>query len=170
MSITLIEAQFRTLLDSLPLMGWLIRWPNENWPPTTTLGPDNQPLDPFGAPAPFIEAEVISGLDTAAIAPAGMRQSYTTGLFRVFFIVAQGAGRATLNTNADTVHDALKRLTIYIDSAGQRLTTMDPRIDDNIAQHNVQTDVRTDAAVPAPWKGARFIRMVSTPWFFDYYS
>jgi hypothetical protein len=171
-SITLVEDQFRTFLANLNLQNWIIRWANENWPPMTPLGSDNQPVDPVSkAPAPFVEAEVISGLDIAAIAPAGQRWSQMIGLFRVFLVVPQGSGRGPLNLNADVVHDALKRQTIYLDTSnGLRLTTMDPRIDDNVAEHTAQTDVRIDAAVPAPWKGARYTRMVSTPFIFEYYS
>jgi hypothetical protein len=67
------------------------------------------------------------------------------------------------------VHDAFKRSTVYFNPP-ERLTTMDPRIDDNVAEHIAQTNVRIDAAVPAPWIGARYVRQISIPWYFDYLS
>ena len=168
--ITVIEDQFRTALATV-ITDWLIRWPNENWPVNTALSPDNAPLDAFGNPAPFVEAEVIAGLDQSSVAPPGMRQSTRIGLFRVYFIVPQGSGRADVNNRVDDLALALKRATLFIDeTTGRRLTTMDPRIDDNVAERLVQSYVRTDAAVPAPWHGARYVRMLSVPWFWDYYA
>jgi hypothetical protein len=181
MSITTVEAQFVAALANVintaaainNLGPWPIRWPNELFIPgiggVVALTPDNAPADANGNPAPFVEAEVISGPDSACIAPPGSRQSYTLGLFRVYLVTPLGSGRAAANILADAVHVAFKRMTVYYNPP-ERLTTMDPRIDDNNPEHVAQTNVRIDAAVPAPWKGARYVRQVSTPWFWDYAS
>src|SRR6266446_2925178 len=180
MSITTVEAQFVTALAAVistatavnSLGPWPIRWPNELFIPgiggVVALTPDNAPADAHGNPAPFVEAEVISGHDSSA-AGTGPRQSYTVGVFRVYLVTPLGSGRVAANILADAVHDGFKRQTIYLNPP-QRLTTWDPRIDDNVAEHVAQTNVRIDAAVPAPWKGARYVRQISTPWYFDYQS
>lgn len=181
MSITTIESQFvfalanivttTTIINSFPM--WPIRWPNENWVKgvggVIALNNENAPADANGFAAPFVEAEVISGHDSACISSPGQRQSTTIGLLRVYLVTPQGSGRGPINILADAVHDALKRTTVYINPP-ERLTTMDPRIDDNVAEHTAQTDVRIDSVVPAPWKAARFVRLVTVPWIFDYYS
>src|SRR6266550_3300726 len=181
MSITTIEAQFVAALANVistatavnNLGPWPIRWPNELFIPgiggVIALTPDNAPADAKGNPAPFVEAEVISGADSAAVSSPGFRQSYTVGVFRVYLIAPLGSGRVAANVLADAVHDAFKRQTIYLNPP-ERLTTWDPRIDDNVAEHVAQTNVRIDAAVPAPWKGARFVRQISIPFYWDYVS
>lgn len=181
MSITTVEAQFVAALANIiataaavnNLGPWPIRWPNELFIPgiggVIALTPDNAPATAQGNPAPFVEAEVISGIDSACIAPAGQRQAYTVGIFRVYLVAPLGSGRIAANILADAVHDSFKRMTVYFNPP-ERLTTMDPRIDDNVAEHVAQTNVRVDAAVPAPWKGARFVRQISVPWYFDYSS
>lgn len=179
MSIARIEAEFVAALDSLitntasinGLGPWPIRWPNELFIPgiggVVALTPDNSPADGNGNPAPFVEAEVIGGPDSSCISTPGMRQSTRLGLFRVYLVAPLGSGRAAINILADAVHDAFKRATVLLEPP-LRLTTMDPRIDDNVAEHIAQTNIRIDAAVPAPWKGARYVRQISIPWFFDY--
>ncbi len=178
MSITTVEAQFVTALANVidiatvtnSLGPWPIRWPNELFIPgiggVIALTPDNAPADAHGNPAPFVEAEIISGRDDSA-AGTGPRQSHTVGVFRVYLVAPLGSGRVGANILADAVHDGFKRKTIYINPP-DRLTTWDPRIDDGVAEHVAQTNVRIDAAVPAPWKGARYVRQISTSWFWDY--
>lgn len=186
MSITTIEAQFvfalatvinnTTLQNNLPQ--WPIRWPNEAFVVglggVLALTTDNSPAydgiaGPKGSPAPFVEAEVILGHDGACIAPAGQRQSFVVGSMRVYLVAPLGSGRAAVNLLSDAVHDTFKRATVY-DAPPERLTTIDPSIDDGVAEHIAQTNVRIDAAVPAPWKGDRFVRMVRVPFYFDYVS
>lgn len=181
MSITTIEAQFVIALDTVisaatfanSLGPWPIRWPNELFIPgiggVVALTPDNAPADAHGNPAPFVEAEVIAGADTASVNSPGSRSSHRIGLFRVYLVAPLGSGRVAVNLLADAVHDGFKRATIYINPP-ERLSTMDPRIDDNVAEHVAQTNVRIDAAVPAPWKGARFVRMVTVPFEWWYMS
>jgi len=66
--ITVIEDQFRTALATI-ITDWLIRWPNENWPVNTALLQTTLRSSAFGNPAPFVEAEVIAGLDQSSVAP-----------------------------------------------------------------------------------------------------
>ncbi len=179
MSIARIEAEFVAALDNIisttastnGLGPWPIRWPNELFIPglfgVVALTPDNAPADAQGNPAPFVEAEVIAGSDSSCISTPGMRQSTRIGLFRVYLVAPLGSGRDAVNTLADAVHDFFKRSTILLEPP-LRLTTMDPRIDDNVAEHVAQTNVRIDGAVPAPWKGARYVRQISIPWYWDY--
>lgn len=183
MSITIIEAQFTAALqtvisdactaNNLTPLPWPIRWPNEGWsnlPAGVVESAENVLIkNPGGTPVPFVEAEVISGKETSLIAPAGSRQSWTVGLFRVYLVVPLRSGRAAANILADAVKQAFKQATIFYDPP-QRLYTLDARIDDNVAQHQTQANVRIDGLVPAPWKGDRYVRMVSAPWYWDYIS
>src|SRR6266550_7633736 len=123
MSITTIEAQFVTALANVistatvvnNLGPWPIRWPNELFIPgiggVLALTSDNSPAydgstgPPKGSPAPFVEAEIISGADSAAVSSPGFRQSYTVGVFRVYLIAPLGSGRVAVNLLADAVHD-----------------------------------------------------------------
>ena len=60
---------------------------------------------------------------------------------------------------------------MFIDAlTGERLTMMDGRVDDNVAERTEQSNVRIDASVPVPWQGGRYIRMISIPFRFEYYS
>ncbi len=168
--ITVIEEQFKAALAVQVSIG-PIRWPNELWPAGTKTSPDNTPLDAEGNPITFVEAEVIAGADTAGIAPVGQRWSERIGLFRVYIVAPLGSGRVEVNAQADVLCQAFKRQTVYFNQFnGERITSMDPRVDDNVAQHNVQLDVRIDETVPVATKSARWIRMISIPWRYDYYS
>lgn len=181
MSIATIEAQFVSALASVVstaiaangLGPWPIRWPNDAWiigvGGLIALNNDNAPVDGHGNPAPFIEAEVIAGNVFSSIAPAGQRQSFRTGLCRVYLVAPLGSGRVAVNTLADALIVAFSKQTIYYNPP-ERLTTMDARVDDHLAEHLVQTNVRIDAQVPAPWKGDRYVRPVVLPWFFDFMS
>ncbi len=183
--IKLIEEQFRNALAlTIPSAppSWLIRWANEGWPFGTPLSPEtNSPIDPndpSASPLPFVEAEVIAGMATSAVGggrlfsdPPVPTQSERIGLFRVYLVVPTYSGRDEINDRADAVAQAFKKATIFIDSdTGRHLYTIEPRIDDNAAEASVQTRVRIDATVPAPWHGARYVRQVSIPWIFLYYS
>lgn len=153
MIISPVESALKTKLAAT-VSDWPIRWPNENF--TVAVGPGGLPIDTNGNPAPFLDAEVIGGPDTAAIAPVGSRQSVASGLFRVYLSVAQGGGLTAISAKADAITAALKRQTIYADAGtGRRLITMDPRIDDGVAAYEDEN---------------RFVRMISTPWIFDYWS
>lgn len=181
MSITTIEAQFFAALAPIisnaaasnGLGPWPIRWPNELFIPgvggVIALTPDNSPADASGNPAPFAEAEVISGPAFSAIGPVGQRQSFRSGVMRVYLVAPLGSGRVAVNLLADAVMFAFVKTTVYLNPP-ERLYTVDPRIDDNVSEHVAQTNVRIDAAVPAPWKGARFVRQVTVPFYFDFLS
>jgi len=153
MIVSPIEAALKTKMAQV-VPDWPIRWPNENF--TVTVGPGGLPIGDNGAPAPFIDCEVIGYDDTAAIAPSGSRQSTSTGLFRAYLSVTQGEGLAEISAKADAISAALKRQTIYTDPVtGRRLITMDPRIDDGVAGYEDEN---------------RFVRMISVPWNWDYIS
>lgn len=171
MSIATIEDQLQIALAAV-ITDWPIRWPNENWPIFLDVDSNNTPLDALGSPVPFIEAEVIGGLDWASVGPEGSRQSTRIGLFRIYLIAPQGVGRFDINQRADLIMMAFKRTTPYFNSiTGERLTMMDARIDDNVAERMMPNYVRIDSSVPVPsQQGARYIRMISIPWWFEYYS
>lgn len=152
--IDLVETQLALRLAAT-VTDWPIKWPNEPWASTISLSQGGLPLDDNTSPAPFVEAEVISGSDGADVAPAGQRHSSAGGLFRVYLCVPQGVGRSAVNAKANAIAAAFKRTTVYTDGAGVRLTTMDPRIDDGIAGYE---------------DGDRFVRMISTPFQLDYIS
>jgi hypothetical protein len=150
-----VEAALKTALAAL-VTDWPIRWLNEVWASDIPQSQGDLPLTPEGDPAPFIDAEVIGGSDGGDIAPAGMRHSQSTGLFRIYLCVAQGTGTDAITAKADAISAAFKRSTVWTDrSVGQCLRTLDCRTDDGIAAYE-------DAS--------RFVRMISIPWTFDYLS
>lgn len=154
MSIAFIEAELKTRLAAAVTGGWPIRWANDPWAPDVILSEGNAPLNPDGTPRPYVEAEVIVGADTAYIAPEGQRLAYRLGLLRIYLVVGQNTGREVINQQADAIWPQFKRKTIQADaSLWERLTTMDPRVDDNVA--GVE-------------KGDRYVKMITVPWEFYY--
>jgi hypothetical protein len=150
-----VETALKTALAAL-VTDWPIRWPNERFDASVPLSDGGLPVDTDGEPAPFIDAEVIAGRDSADIAPVGSRHSTQTGLFRVYLSVGQGTGLTAMTAKADAICAGFKRKTVFTDlSIGQRLVTMDGRTDDGVAGYQ---------------DGSRFVRMISIPWWFDYIS
>ncbi len=148
-----VEEGFRTMLTGLGLDA-PIRWPNENWPDDVRVSAGNMPVDDDGAPRLAIEVEVIGGTDGASIAPAGQRQARATGLFRLYLSTAKGVGSDEITQLADRISATFQRVTVFADpDVAQRLWTMDPRIDDDVASY-VEDN--------------RFVRQISIPFEFQY--
>ena len=157
MSIAVIEAQLREKLAAV-IPDWPIRWPNEPWPANIDLTNGNLPTNPDGTPMPCVIVQNDVGADTAYIAPEGQRLSLRLGMLRVHLIYPQNIGTVGLTGKVDDLcaDSGFKRQTLMVDlSQWQRLTTMDPRVDDNAA------------IVEA---GNRFCRTITIPWWFDYRS
>ncbi len=133
---------------------WPIRWANEQWPDGTNTSDGNMPVDGDGVPAPAIECEVIAGQASATAGPKGKRRGRGQGVFRLYLSVVQGSGNAAIQTKADAIMDAFRRVTVSIDPVTTaRLITMDPRADDGVAAYE---------------EGNRFCRMLSIPWDYDF--
>ncbi|AWK85030.1 hypothetical protein [Azospirillum thermophilum] len=148
-----VETALKTKLAEV-VPDWPIRWPNSSWPPGTKLSDASMPVDDDGAPAPAIEAEVVSGRTTATAGPKGKRRAMAFGVCRLYLSVAQGTGTAAITEKADAIADAFRRVTVWIDPATTaRLITMDPRADDGVAAYE---------------DGSRFCRMLSIPWDYDF--
>jgi hypothetical protein len=155
LSIAIIEAELRTKLAAT-IIDWPIRWPNEPWPANLDLTNGNQPTNNDGTPMPYVLVENLVGADTATIAPEGQRVSERLGMMRVHLVYPENYGTVELTGKVDILWMAFKRQTLRLDTdLWQRLTTMDPRIDDNAAV--VET-------------GDRFVRTVTVPWEFFYRS
>ena len=154
--VELIERELKERLATAAIPGWPIRWPNEPWSAHLlfSLSEGNLPLNPDGTPMPCIEAQVILGADTAYIAPEGNRLAYRIGIMRIHLLVGQNTGRHVLNWMTDTIWPYFKRQTIFADpTVWQRLTTMDPRVDDNVAGTE---------------DGDRYVRTITVPLEFYY--
>jgi hypothetical protein len=154
MNVALIEGELRTALRAAIDPAWPIRWPNEPWPANIDLSNGNLPVFPNGAAMPCVAVRPMFGKDTAYIAPQGNRLASEVGILKVYLIYPQGIGTAALTAQADAVALAFKRQTIQLDlGQWQRLTTMDPTVDDNEAM--VET-------------GDRYVRTVTIPFQFFY--
>ena len=155
MTVTIIESELRSALSGI-VTDWPIRWPNEPWPANISLSTGNLPINPDGSAMPCIEAEALFGQDDATIAAEGQRISRQLGMFKIYCLYPQGIGRGDLNTHLDEIQAGFKRKTLLLDtSQWERLTTMDPRVDNNAA---------------AVEDGDRFVRTVTIQFEFFYRS
>ena len=153
MTIAIIEAELRTALSGA-VTDWPIRWPNEPWPAGTLLTNGNLPTNPDGTPMPCVQAEAIHGTPIIAIGAEGQRVTYRYGNLKVYAIYPQGGGTTDLTTHLDNIETHFQQRTIQLDLAqSQRLTTLNPRTDNNAA---------------AVESGNRFVRTVTVPYQFFY--
>ncbi len=128
---------------------WPFRWENDTFP----NGSFDPPVTDTGAPASFIEAEIIGGRNAIeSFSAPGNRVFVHPGIIRFYICVPQGTGIDQAILAADTLAATMERAE-FGQSGGQLVRTGDFSTYDDVASYE---------------DGNRFVLMASVPFEFFY--